>query len=105
MIQCLTREYSSHSERGASLNGQGVSSQTCIAIAPRLTGATASLMNSGFHCTGGTKQGDPLSQFLFNCVLDPLLEKLNGSNLGMNLEGTRFSAMAFADDLVLLSDN
>jgi hypothetical protein len=51
------------------------------------------------------KQGDPLSPFIFNVVLDPLLdqlEKLQGFQINHR---TQISTMAFADDLFLLANN
>ncbi|CAH2017715.1 unnamed protein product [Acanthoscelides obtectus] len=57
----------------------------------------------GFSC--GVKQGDPLSPLLFNLVIDELLAGLNnGERGGTILPGVRVSAMAFADDIVLLED-
>lgn len=52
----------------------------------------------------GIKQGDAMPPFLFNCVLDPLLEHLNSTELGVHLGGSCMSAVAFADDN-LLSDS
>jgi hypothetical protein len=53
----------------------------------------------------GVKQGDPLSPFIFNVVLDPLLdqlEKLQGIRVN---DRTQISTMAYADDLFLLANN
>lgn len=52
----------------------------------------------------GIKQGDPLSPFLFNCILDPLLFQLNGLGVGVPLGDVSLAAMAFADDMLLMSD-
>ena len=49
----------------------------------------------------GIKQGDSMSPFLFNIVLDTCLRKLEG---GVQLsESLRLSHIAFADDVVLLA--
>ncbi|KAL1479469.1 hypothetical protein MTO96_051817 [Rhipicephalus appendiculatus] len=49
------------------------------------------------------KQGDPLSRFLFNLTLDPLLHELNSSGYGYNVDGHTVSALAYADDLILIA--
>ena len=51
------------------------------------------------------KQGDPLSPFLFNLVLDGLLEKANLSLLGVRFKSGRLAALAYADDLLLFAEN
>ncbi|NWV44553.1 PO21 protein, partial [Grantiella picta] len=53
----------------------------------------------------GVKQGDPVSPVLFNLALNPLLCKLEHRGRGFHQAGLRIMAMAFADDLVLLSDS
>ncbi|NXM44856.1 PO21 protein, partial [Gymnorhina tibicen] len=53
----------------------------------------------------GVKQGDPMSLVLFNLVLDPLLCKLEADGEGFHHGGFTLTAMAFAGDLVLLSDS
>ncbi len=51
------------------------------------------------------RQGDPLSPFLFNLVLDLTLAKL-GDRLGYKLEnGAMLTHLAFADDVVLVSSS
>ena len=52
----------------------------------------------------GVRQGDPLSPILFNLVLDELLDKLNAHS-GYSFYGENVSCLAFADDLVLVSEN
>ena len=54
----------------------------------------------------GVKQGDPLSPFLFNLVLDICLGQLGPlSGAPLRNKGTRVSHLAFADDVVLLATN
>jgi hypothetical protein len=56
------------------------------------------------HCTNeGVKQGDPLSPFIFNAIMNPLLEQLD-SMKGFKIdEANKISALAIADDLILLA--
>ncbi|KAL1476953.1 hypothetical protein MTO96_036115 [Rhipicephalus appendiculatus] len=51
----------------------------------------------------GIKQGDPLSPFLFNLTLDPLMHSLNTSGFGYQIQGRTVSALAYADDLILVA--
>ncbi|NXS78420.1 PO21 protein, partial [Erpornis zantholeuca] len=53
----------------------------------------------------GVKQGDLMSPVLFNLALDPLLCKLEAEGKGFRHEGFKITSLAFADDLVLLSDS
>ncbi|NWR45129.1 PO21 protein, partial [Regulus satrapa] len=53
----------------------------------------------------GVKQGDPMSPMLFNITLDPLLCKLEAEGKGFQQDGSKITAMAFEDDLVLLSNS
>lgn len=50
----------------------------------------------------GVLQGDPMSPILFNYVIDRVLACLNNS-LGYSLGDSRICAIAFADDIVLVS--
>jgi len=60
---------------------------------------------SAINIKAGVKQGCPLSPFLFNLVMDSLVLELQGSNMGFDIYGEKVAVMAFADDLVLISDN
>jgi hypothetical protein len=51
----------------------------------------------------GVKQGDPLSPYIFNAILNPLIEQLEDMK-GVTIDNTNsLSALAFADDLILLA--
>ena len=51
----------------------------------------------------GVKQGDPMSPILFNLSVDALLCKLEEEGSGFQHCSKHITAMAFADNLVLLS--
>ena len=53
----------------------------------------------------GVKQGCPLSPLLFNLILDELLENLKKLGVGININDQLVSVMAFADDLVLITEH
>lgn len=53
----------------------------------------------------GAKQGDPMSSLLFNVALDPLLCELEAEVKGYQPGRKSITAMAFADNLVWLSDS
>lgn len=53
----------------------------------------------------GVKQGCPRSPLLFNLIIDELIEKLKRTNIDIELGGEKICCMAFADDLVLISEN
>ncbi|NWY34367.1 PO21 protein, partial [Pheucticus melanocephalus] len=57
------------------------------------------------YIRSGVKQGNPMSPLLFNLAMDPLLCKLESEGEGFHHAGWKVTAMAFADDLVLLSDS
>ena len=53
----------------------------------------------------GVKQGCPLSPLLFNLIMDELLEMINSEPAGIKIDQEKISIMAFADDLVLLTES
>lgn len=52
----------------------------------------------------GVKQGDPLSPLCFNAVLDELIVKLEQLP-GVRIGNSKISCLAYADDLLILSEN
>lgn len=71
---------------------------------------TSTLITCGNKSTGeipirrGVKQGDPLSPFIFNCVIDDFLTNVS-NEYGVNVNGTKISTIAYADDIILLSED
>ncbi|NWT13104.1 PO21 protein, partial [Vireo altiloquus] len=57
------------------------------------------------NISSGVEQGDSMSPLLFNLSIDPLLGKLEAEGKGFQHGGFKLTALAFADDLVLLSDS
>jgi len=53
----------------------------------------------------GVKQGDPLSLYIFNAIMNPLLEQQEALQ-GYTIDGNHhIMSLAFADDLILLAEN
>lgn len=54
----------------------------------------------------GVKQGDPLSPILFNLSVDPLIYALERDGIGVEVSnGVTLSVIAYADDLLILSNS
>lgn len=51
----------------------------------------------------GVKQGDPLSPFLFNCIMDEFLSQVNHER-GVKIADTHMATAAYADDLVIVGN-
>lgn len=56
------------------------------------------------HPTCGVKQGDPLSPMIFNLVIDGLFKGIP-DEIGVEVDGVRTNAFAFADDFVLVASS
>ena len=56
-----------------------------------------------FSIQNGVRQGAILSPCLFCLYLDTLLERLRNSGLGCQIGGVYFGALAYADDIILMS--
>ncbi|NXT24815.1 PO21 protein, partial [Syrrhaptes paradoxus] len=55
--------------------------------------------------TTGVKEGDPMSPLLFSLDIDPLINKLEKDGEGFQHNGRKITSLAFADDLVSLSNS
>lgn len=89
------------------LHRHQVQPQLIDVIKDMYTNSTTSIMASptvteSIPILRGVKQGCPLSPKLFNMVMDELLDSLP-EDLGYQFQGTRTNALAFADDVVLIS--
>lgn len=64
-----------------------------------------SLKSDSIQVRRGVKQGDPLSPYLFNMIMDELFYHLENSNYGIPTLETRLSCVGYADDLVLFASS
>lgn len=53
----------------------------------------------------GIKQADPLSPFLFNSVLDPLVHDLNSNSLRLTIGREVVATLAYADNAILVTSS
>ena len=63
------------------------------------------VMSDTFEVRRGVRQGALLSPCLTNMYLLPLIQQLDGSNLGPLVYGHHVPVVAYADDLLLMSSN
>ena len=61
-------------------------------------------MSASFPIENGLKQGDALSPLLFNFALVFAIRKVQETNLGLDMNGTR-QELAYADDVNLIGDH
>lgn len=58
-----------------------------------------------FNIQKGVRQGDPLSPVLFNCALEEVFRRLNWTNEGIDINGSRLNNLRYADDITLIATN
>ena len=58
-----------------------------------------------FSIESGVKQGDPISPLLFLLFMNPLIGHIKNKFKGYSIENLNIPILAYADDLVLISDN
>lgn len=57
-----------------------------------------------FEVGTGVRQGDGLSPLLFNIALEDALQRVRGTNIGVEV-GSKVNILAFADDVVILAED
>ena len=100
----------SHKSIAKGLRCKGVPEQLISAILEMYFNSNTSITVRGkttrrISINAGVKQGCPLSLLLFNLILDELIEKLKGLGIGIKINDQLISVMAFADDLVLVTEH
>ena len=53
----------------------------------------------------GIRQGDSLSPFLFNVIMDKIIEDIKSLDLGYTLGKNKIDIVCYADDAVLIADS
>ena len=104
----------SHDSLWSALAEQGVAPGYITLLAQLYTNQTATvktdLLSRGFKIQRGTKQGDPLSSLLFNCLSESIFRKVKtiwkkrraGIRLATN-DDTSLTNLRFADDVLLFA--
>ena len=88
---------------------KGIPEQVIRTIIEMYSKATTTISVGGkttrrVKINAGVKQGCRLSLLLFNLIIDELIEDLKGTRIGVKLNGHPICCMAFAEDLVLISE-
>ena len=63
------------------------------------------MLTEWFGMKYGVKQGDNLSPSLFSCFINPLLLEIDNCESGIMYSDFVVSSLAYADDIILLSDS
>ena len=63
------------------------------------------MLTEWFGMEYGVKQGDNLSPSLFSCFINPLLSEIDNYESGIMYSDFMVSSLAYADDIILLSDS
>lgn len=97
-----------HQSIAKALTRKGMPELVVKSVLNMYEGATTSVKCGGVNTrtlaiNNGVQQGCPLSPFLFNLVLDELLECLERTVYGVLLQDQAVSSLAVADDLVLMA--
>ncbi len=58
-----------------------------------------------FYTTNGCRQGDVTSPTAFSILINDLIKELKASGIGVNVNDLIISVLAYADDIVLISEN
>ena len=100
----------SHSSIANGLKRKGIPAQVISTILDLYTDSFTSVSVGGkttrrIRINSGVKQGCPLSPLLFNLILDELIVKLKNLGIGIKMNKQLVSVMAFADDLVLITEH
>ena len=99
-----------HDSIARALRRFAVPNEVIQAILNTYEGAATTISNSTestrpIGILNGVKQGDPLSPLLFNLVMDELITEVDSLDVGIDVGGTKVGILAFANDLVLLTQN